>query len=138
MDYIKTKKISISALALITFALLITVFISFLNKPEIKEINITNMTDFAFTASDTSIGKSGNDIAKIPSFDYELIGYRSGINDSSVILKKGSKEYVVYKGEMLEGAYELINVTQDEVIFKNNEKLYKIENMVGKQLWIRL
>ena len=134
MDYIKTKKILISALALITFALLITVFISFLNKPEIKEINITNMTDFAFTASDTSIGKSGNDIAKIPSFDYELIGYRSGINDSSVILKKGSKEYVVYKGEMLEGVYELINVTQDEVIFKNKEKLYKIENMVGKQL----
>ena len=35
---------------------------------------------------------------------------------------------------MLEGAYELINVTQDEVIFKNKEKLYKIENLVGKQL----
>ncbi len=95
------------------------------------------MTDFAFTASNTSFSESENDISKIPSFDYELIGYRSGINDSSVILKKGSKEYVVYKGEMLEGAYELINVTQDEVIFKNKEKLYKIENLVGKQLWIR-
>ena len=137
MDYIKTKKILISVLALITFALLITFLISFSNKPEIKEINITNMTDFAFTASDTSFSESENDISKIPSFDYELIGYRSGINDSSVILKKGSKEYVVYKGEMLEGVYELINVTQDEVIFKNKEKLYKIENLVGKQLWIR-
>ena len=137
MDYIKTKKILISVLALITFALLITFLISFSNKPEIKEINITNMTDFAFTASNTSFSESENDISKIPSFDYELIGYRSGINDSSVILKKGSKEYGVYKGEMLEGAYELINVTQDEVIFKNKEKLYKIENLVGKQLWIR-
>ena len=137
MDYIKTKKILISVLALITFALLITFLISFSNKPEIKEINITNMTDFAFTASHTSFSESENDISKIPSFDYELIGYRSGINDSSVILKKGSKEYEVYKGEMLEGAYELINVTQDEVIFKNKEKLYKIENLVGKQLWIR-
>ena len=104
MDYIKTKKILISVLALITFALLITFLISFSNKPEIKEINITNMTDFAFTASNTSFSESENDISKIPSFDYELIGYRSGINDSSVILKKGSKEYVVYKGEMLEGA----------------------------------
>ena len=134
MDYIKTKKILISALALITFALLITVFISFLNKPEIKEINITNMTDFSFATANTSINESESNISKIPSFDYELIGYRSGTKDSSVILKKGSQEYVVYKGEMLEGAYELINVTQDQVIFKNQGKLYKIENLVGKQL----
>ena len=62
MDYIKTKKILISVLALITFALLITFLISFSNKPEIKEININNMTDFAFTASETSISESGNDI----------------------------------------------------------------------------
>ena len=84
MDYIKTKKILISVLALITFALLITFLISFSNKPEIKEINITNMTDFAFTASDTSFSESENDISKIPSFDYELIGYRSGINLSLI------------------------------------------------------
>ena len=37
----------------------------------------------------------------IPSFDYKIIGYRSGKNDSSVILRKGNKEFVVAKGEKL-------------------------------------
>ena len=73
-------------------------------------------------------------INNIPSFDYLLIGYRSGKNDSSVILKKGNKEYVVAKGEKLEGTYELIEVTKDEVIFRNKEKLYRIENRVGNNL----
>ena len=73
-------------------------------------------------------------INNIPSFDYQLIGYRSGKNDSSVILKKGNKEYVVAKGEKLEGTYELIEVTKDEVIFRNKEKLYRIENRVGNNL----
>ena len=38
------------------------------------------------------------------------------------------------KGEKLEDVYELIEVTKDEVIFRNQEKLYKIENLVGNNL----
>ena len=37
-------------------------------------------------------------------------------------------------GEKLEGTYELIEVTKDEVIFRNKEKLYRIENRVGNNL----
>ena len=61
---------------------------------------------------------------------------RSGDTDSSVILKKGNKEFVVAKGEKLEGIYELVEVNKDEVIFRNQEKLYKIENLVGNNLWL--
>ena len=56
------------------------------------------------------------------------------IRDRSVILKKGNKEFVVAKGEKLEGIYELVEVNKDEVIFRNQEKLYKIENLVGNNL----
>ena len=65
-------------------------------------------------------------VKSTPAFEYKLIGYRSGNRDSSVILKKGNKEFVVAKGEKLEGVYELVQVTKDEVIFRNQEKIYKI------------
>ena len=61
-----------------------------------------------------------------------MIGYRSGSSESSVILKKGNKEYFVVEGEKLVGKFELIEVNKDEVIFRNDEKLYKIKNLVGK------
>ena len=38
------------------------------------------------------------------------------------------------KGEKLEGVYELVEVTKDEIVFRNQEKLYKIENLVGINL----
>ena len=65
-------------------------------------------------------------------FDYQLIGYRSGKTDYSVILKKGNMEYVVSDGDKLEGIYELVSVNEDEVIFSNQGKIYKIKNTVGK------
>ncbi|MBT3727837.1 MAG: hypothetical protein HOG22_01045, partial [Candidatus Marinimicrobia bacterium] len=63
---------------------------------------------------------------------YKLIGYRSGGSDASVIVKKSNKEFVVSIGQKLEGVFELIEVNQNEVIFKDGNKLYKIENLVGK------
>ena len=66
------------------------------------------------------------------SFQYKLIGYRSGGSDASVIVKKSNKEFVVSIGQKLEGVFELIEVNQNEVIFKDGNKLYKIENLVGK------
>ena len=38
----------------------------------------------------------------------------------------------VAEGEKLVGKFELIEVNKDEVIFRNDEKLYKIKNLVGK------
>ena len=92
------------------------------------------MADISFNSNSKELIGNTEAINNIPSFNYQLIGYRSGKNDSSVILKKGNKEYVVVKGEKLEGTYELIEVTKDEVIFRNKEKLYRIENRVGNNL----
>jgi len=134
MDFIKIKKIIILLLALPVFYFVVINISSIINSPEIKTINIPDMTDFSFNTSKNTINESSKNIKSTPAFEYKLIGYRSGNNDSSVILKKGNKEFVVAKGEKLEGVYELLEVTKDEVIFRNQEKLYKIENLVGINL----
>ena len=134
MDFIKIKKIIIFALALPALYLIASNMSLIFNRPDIKNINVPNMVDISFNLNSKELISNTEAMNNIPSFDYLLIGYRSGKNDSSVILKKGNKEYVVAKGEKLEGTYELIEVTKDEVIFRNKEKLYRIENRVGNNL----
>jgi len=134
MDFIKIKKIIIFVLALPALYLIASNMSLIFNRPDIKNLNVPNMADISFNSNSKELIGSTEAINNIPSFDYQLIGYRSGKNDSSVILKKGNKEYVVAKGEKLEGTYELIEVTKDEVIFRNKEKLYRIENRVGNNL----
>ena len=134
MDFIKIKKIIIFALALPALYLIASNMSLIFNRPDIKNLNVPNMADISFNSNSKELISNTEAINNIPSFGYQLIGYRSGKNDSSVILKKGNKEYVVAKGEKLEGTYELIEVTKDEVIFRNKEKLYRIENRVGNNL----
>ena len=134
MDFIKIKKVIILVLALPVLFLTGSSISTFINQPDIKDINIPDMTDFSFASAQGSLEDNSKNIQNIPSFDYKVIGYRSGNIDSSVILKKGNKEFVVAKGEKLEGVYELIKVSKDEVIFRNQEKLYRIENLVGNNL----
>ena len=134
MDFIKIKKIIIFVLALPALYLIASNMSLIFNRPDIKKLNVPNMADISFNSNSKELISNTEAINNIPSFDYQLIGYRSGKNDSSVILKKGNKEYVVAKGEKLEGTYELIEVTKDEVIFRNKEKLYRIENRVGNNL----
>ena len=133
MNFIKIKNIFLIILSLPAFILIANLLISFTNQPDIKNLNIPDMTDFSFNTN--SINESSKNIKTTPDFEYQLIGYRSGNIDSSVILKKGNKEFVVAKGEKLEGVYELVEVTKDEIVFRNQEKLYKIENLVGINLW---
>lgn len=132
MNFIKLKKIFIYVLAAPVIFLLIANFILFFNKPNIVKIDSPDMRDFVFDSVVESSPKLPSKDIQTSSFDYELIGYRSGIMDSSVILKKGNKEYVVAKGDKIDGIYELIEVNTDEVIFSNNGNIYKIENLVGK------
>lgn len=134
MDFIKIKKIIIFVLALPALYLIASNMSLIFNRPDIKNLNVPNMADISLNSNSKELISNTEAINNIPSFDYQLIGYRSGKNDSSVILKKGNKEYVVAKGEKLEGTYELIEVTKDEVIFRNKEKLYRIENRVGNNL----
>ena len=132
MNFIKIKKFFLLILSVPVFILIANLLISFTNQPDIKNLNIPDMTDFSFNTN--SINESSKNIKTTPDFEYQLIGYRSGNIDSSVILKKGNKEFVVAKGEKLEGVYELVEVTKDEIVFRNQEKLYKIENLVGINL----
>ena len=112
MDFIKLKYIFIIALAAPALYLVGSNLNSIFSRPDIKDIYIPSIKDFTFKAEENI--------------------YRAGMNDSSVILKKGNKEYFVSQGEKLEGIYELIEVNQNEIIFRENEKLYRINNLVGK------
>ena len=119
--------ISATALSLVIFTIL-QVF----NKPDINEINIPNIKDIELTSSIDTSPQSDLNSNDNSNFNYQLIGYRAGETDYSVILKKGNKEFVVSSGDKLEGLYELVSVNEDEVIFRNQGKMYKIKNSVGK------
>ena len=132
MNIIRLKKIFIFALAAPAIFLLVANFLLFSNKPDIRSVETPDINDFTFDSAIESPVPTTDQNMNIPSFDFELIGFRSGDVDSSVILKKGNKEFVVAKGEKIDGVYELIEVNKEEVIFRNNEKLYKIKNRLGK------
>ncbi|MAV41926.1 MAG: hypothetical protein CMC32_00385 [Flavobacteriaceae bacterium] len=132
MNFIRLKKIFIFALAAPAIFLLVANFLLFSNKPDIRSVETPDINDFTFDSEIESPVPTTDQNMNIPSFDFELIGFRSGDVDSSVILKKGNKEFVVAKGEKIDGVYELVEVNKEEVIFRNNEKLYKIKNRLGK------
>lgn len=134
MNFIRFKQVAIMILALPALYFICLLFLSFINKPVIKDINVPDMTNFEFKSNQNDMSDNYNQVESSLTFDYKLIGYRAGSNNSSVILKKGNKEYVVSKGEKLEGVYELIEVSKDEVVFRKDKKLYKIENLVGISL----
>tara|TARA_B100001059_G_scaffold66511_1_gene63007 strand:+ start:5337 stop:5735 length:399 start_codon:yes stop_codon:yes gene_type:complete len=132
MNFIRLKKIFIFALAAPAIFLLVANFLLFSNKPDIRSVETPDINDFTFDSAIESPVPTTDQNMNIPSFDFELIGFRLGDVDSSVILKKGNKEFVIAKGEKIDGIYELVEVNKEEVIFRNNEKLYKIKNRLGK------
>ena len=124
MNFIRFKQVIIIILAIPALYFFCLLFISFINKPLIEDINVPDMTNFEFQSNQNDIRDNNNQIESPLTFDYKLIGYRAGSNNSSV----------VSKGEKLEGVYELIEVSKDEVVFRKDKKLYKIENLVGISL----
>ena len=128
-----TKKILILVTAIPSLLLFIFFVTQFKTNPKIKNFEIVSAVDVS--PSRNSEIDVANNVASAQSnisFQYKLIGYRSGGSDASVIVKKSNKEFVVSIGQKLEGVFELIEVNQNEVIFKDGNKLYKIENLVGK------
>ena len=127
-----TKKILILVTTIPSVLLFIFFVTQFKTNPKIKNFEIVNAVDVK--ASGNQIDELDNDkrIQSNKSFQYKLIGYRSGGSDASVIVEKSNKEFVVLLGQKLEGVYELVEVNQNEVIFQDGDKLYKIENLVGK------
>ena len=122
MNTRQVKKIINTLVALLLLLLLSLLLISFINKPEIKDIRFTNLDKIknsnieAQNAEVTNINKA--------EFDYIIVGYRFGEANSSVILKKGSKEFVLYEGDILENTYELVSVSPDEIVLSASGKLY--------------
>lgn len=128
-----TKKILILVTTIPSVLLFIFFVTQFKTNPKIKNFEIVSAVDVS--PSRNSEIDVANNVASTQSnisFQYKLIGYRSGGLDASVIVKKSNKEFVVSIGQKLEGVFELIEVNQNEVIFKDGNKLYKIENLVGK------
>jgi urease gamma subunit len=127
------KKILILVTAIPSVLLFIFFVTQFKTNLKIKNFEIVSAFDVS--PSRNSEIDMANNVASTQSnisFQYKLIGYRSGGSDASVIVKKSNKEFVVSIGQKLEGVFELIEVNQNEVIFKDGNKLYKIENLVGK------
>jgi len=126
------KKILIFTLVLPTVLLLLIYSIQFTKKPNISNFVIVNELDInSGNTSEIQEIKTNTSKPNV-SFQYKLIGYRSGVVDASVIVKKSNNEYVVALGEKLEGVFELVEVNQEEIIFRDGDNLYKIENLVGK------
>ncbi len=132
MNFVKVKKVLYVGLSFPALFFLVIFSLELLNQPEIKKLNIEEIKNVNLQSSKKANKDLNKSLMVSSEFDYKLIGYRAGLIDSSVILKKGNKEYVVSVGELLDKKYELINVSKDEVIFKSEEKLFKIENLVGK------
>ncbi|EJP72352.1 MAG: hypothetical protein NT02SARS_1324 [SAR86 cluster bacterium SAR86B] len=106
---------------------------SLLNEPEIlivQKLNIQNEINKNKT-QETNQNITNEPQLITNNFNYKLVGYRAGQNDSSIILKKGSNEFLVKIGENID-SYTLESVSTDEVVFSLQGNLYKIENKVGK------
>jgi len=127
LNFKNTKKILLVALVMPSIYLLGMLALSILSTPEIKIISSINLKDIntsnSFNESPTEI----SDTTINTTFEYKLIGIRSGEINSSVIVKKANKQYVVALGDKLDDIYVLIEVNQNDAVFRNGQKIYKLE-----------
>ena len=131
MNLLNIKKTMIVMISATALSLVIFTILKISEEPSINTIDIPNIKNIEFSSTIETPAQTNTDSTN-NNFDYQLIGYRSGKTDYSVILKKGNIEYVVSDGDKLEGIYELVSVNEDEVVFSNQGKIYKIKNTVGK------
>ena len=126
------KKIFLSILILPACLLIISLFLSLLNKPvidKIENLNFNELKNESILIKEKDYLIEENNQAE---FNYILIGIRSGNQDSSVIVKKGNKEFLVTLGDFLEGSFELVEVNQNDALFLKEQKMYRIERQKDK------
>jgi len=130
LNFKNTKKILLLALVTPSIFLLAMVILSLASSPDIKIISSISLKDIntskSFNEDLSEISESSIDTT----FEYKLIGIRSGEINSSVIVKKANKQYVVALGDKLDDLYELIEVNQNDAVFRNGQKIYKLENNI--------
>ena len=126
------KKILLSILILPAGLLIFSLYQSFLNKPvidKIENLNFNELKNESILIKEKDYLIEENNQAE---FNYILIGIRSGNQDSSVIVKKGNKEFLVTLGDFLEGSFELVEVNQNDALFLKEQKMYRIERQKDK------
>jgi len=133
---INISKIKITLLSMLTAASIAVVTVllnSFFSKPDLYNMGKIEVPKLDVNLTNDSKLKDAPEIEKVETtFEYKIIGFMAGENESSVIVKKGNKEQVVVLGSVLDKKYTLISVTRDEIVFQANNNLYKIKNLVGK------
>ena len=126
------KNIILFLFLLISTFLVYLLFLSYKNTPVIKEIGNINIDNFV---SEQSLISNENYVSNEDieiNFNYKLIGIRSGGENSSVIVKKANKEYLVVIGQLLENTFELVEVNQNSAVFRNGQKMYRINKDENK------
>ena len=106
--------------------------LSFINSPEIQNIEDFNLSNINSINTLDKKNYVENDEEMLDDFNYKLIGIRSGFSDSSVIVKKGNKEVLVNLGDTLDNSFELVEVNQNDALFRNGKKMYRIEKLKDK------
>ena len=132
-NYILIKRIFFLLLLTAVVFVLYLLTHSFVNKPDIKDISITkideiNISESINQAQNYVTSANNNEI----NFEYKLIGIRAGDNDSSLIVKKANKEFLVRLGETLDNNFELIEVLPNTAVFRNGQKMYRIDKEEAK------
>ena len=126
VKFLKNTVLILLSLISIFFAYLL--FVSYKNTPVIE--NIGNITIEEFISEQSLISDENyvaDELIEID-FNYKLIGIRSGGENSSVVVKKANKEYLVGMGQLLDNTFELVEVNQNSAIFRNGNKMYRIDN----------
>ena len=126
LNFSNLKNIVLLILLLISIFFVYLLFVSHKNAPVIQNIDNITIDDFI---SEQPLISDENYVADEEvnlNFNYKLIGIRSGGENSSVIVKKANKEYLVAIGQLLDNTFELVEVNQNSAIFRNGVKMYRI------------
>ena len=130
LNFKNTKKILLLALVTPSIFLLAMVILSLASSPDIKIISSISLKDINTSKSFNEDLSEISETSINATFEYKLIGIRSGEINSSVIVKKANKQYVVALGDKLDDLYELIEVSQNGAVFRNGQKIYKLDNII--------
>jgi hypothetical protein len=126
------KKVTLSLLFIPAVFIIFLIISSNIDKPKILTIDNMNLNDFKTSSSSLKVDETLIEESNQVEFNYKLIGVRSGNQDSSVIVKKGNKEFLVTLGDLLEGSFELVEVNQNDALFRQGQKMYRIERQKDK------
>jgi len=126
------KKVTLSLLFIPAVFITFLIISSNIDKPKILTIDNINLNDFKTNSSSSKVDEFLVDENNQVEFDYKLIGIRSGNQDSSVVVKKGNNQFLVALGDFLEGSFELVEVNQNDALFRQGQKIYKIEKQKNK------